>query len=357
MNPTSNIPLWGQAWELTITYAQKDGTPSPPTTISSNSWEPEPLRITFEVVQSTLPSPWWFADINIYNLNDPTTQNTLLNATWCTLKAGFQTGDNLYSTIWDGPVFQVLFDREAVVDQRLTLHCVANPLILDQIVNFAVGPGATQQQLVARMAASIGLPPIDPGSGTQSQYAFEQMSAVVYPRGKTVFGKMSKYLEQIAGDHFISVFQNGQQAFMTEIGNQSGGAVKPSITYAPPLPPSPQQATLPAGVTASIIGTPRQTLFGVIFEVLLDPRLKVKAPPMVVALDRSATFQQLPLAPNPNSGFPTALTADLTFFVGQVRHTGDTRGNAWQTEVTGYGTAYAQNVTNGVFAALSQGGA
>jgi hypothetical protein len=25
-----------------------------------------------------------------------------------------------------------------------------------------------------------------------------------------------------------------------------------------------------------------------------------------------------------------------------VRHTGDTRGNEWQTEVTGWSTAYAQ---------------
>ena len=38
--------------------------------------------MTFDVLQSTLPSPWWFADINIYNL---TSQQAQEHASQCYL--------------------------------------------------------------------------------------------------------------------------------------------------------------------------------------------------------------------------------------------------------------------------------
>jgi len=342
---TSSLPLWGQAWELVVTYATATGAQQ--TTITASAWQPEALHMTFEVLQSTLPSPWWFADISIYNFNKAEAKNTLVNATWATLKAGFQTGPNLYSIIWDGPVFQVLFDQENVVDQRVTLHCVANPQQLTQIVSFATGPWAAQQQIVARMIDAAGAPPIDPARGTQGQQANQIMSAKQYPRGYGCFGKVGKYLAELASDNFITTFQDGQQAYLTEMYNDN---LEPDVIYAPPPAPGPQAPSLSPGTTASIIGTPRQTLYGVMFTVLLDPRLKVKLPIQVVALDPSTVFQQLPLLPNPNSGFPSPLTSDLKLFVAQVRHTGDTRGNDWQTEVTGYTTTYAAGLIEGIFA-------
>jgi hypothetical protein len=244
-------------------------------------------------------------------------------------------------------VFQVLFDREAVVDQRLTLHCVANPTQLTDIVSFAVGPFASQQQIVERMVAAVGAPPISVGQGTQGAQANQLMTAKQYPRGYGCFGKVGKYLADIANDNFLTTFQDGRQSYLTEMYNAD---LTSQVIYAPPPAPGSSPVMLPSGVTASIIGTPRQTLYGVIFTVLLDPRLKVKLPIQVIALDRSTVFQQLPLLPNPNSGFPSPLTSDLKLFVAQVRHTGDTRGNEWQTEVTGYTTTYAAGLIQGIFA-------
>lgn len=342
---TSNIPLWGQAWELTVQYAAESGTTS--TTLTSNTWEPDALRMTFDVLQSTLPSPWWYADISIYNLDLPEIQNTLFNATWVTLKAGFQTGPNLYSIIWDGPVLQTLFTREDVVDQKITLHCVANPFVMDSIVNFAIGPFASQAQLVARMASEINLPDISTANGTLGQKASTALSAKQYPRGNTVFGKVGKYLTQIASDNFMSTWRDGQKAYISEIQNPD---TTPDLIYSPPPPPNSTMPNLPAGTTQSIIGTPRQTQFGVIFTVLLDPRLKVQLPPLVVQLQRTLISQ---ITVNPGQTVATPLTSNLTFFVAQVRHIGDTRGNDWQTEVTGYSTTYADNLLNGIFSANS----
>jgi len=344
VSSVSQIPLWGQAYELVVRYADK-----PPVTITSNSWEPDALRITFEVLRSTLPSPWWYADIDIYNLQLAEIQEILVNATWCTLKAGFQNGPNLYSIIWDGHVLQVLYDREAVVDQRVTLHCVANPLVMDDIVSFGMGPYSSQLHLVQRMAQTINLPAMSVGDGTLSQQANDALAAKQYPRGRGVFGKVGKYLTQIADDNFMANWRDGYKAYISQVSNNSA---TPDLIYCPQFSPSSPNSNIPAGWTASIIGTPRQTPFGVIFEVLLDPRLKVQLPPLVVQLQRTL-IQQLSVFPGQTVATP--LTVDLTFFVSQVRHRGDSRGNDWQTEVTGYSTTYADNLLNGIFSANSGG--
>ena len=342
----SSIPLFGQAWELVVTYALGGNQPQDET-ITSNSWEPGALRMTFEVVQSTLSSPYWFADIKIYNLNDTSIQNIMNGATWVTLKAGFQTSPGLYSAIWSGPVFQATRTREAVVDDIITLHCVATPNATYAIVNLATGPGTTQATLFNRMAAAVGL------SISYGQQASTALASVSYPRGRGTFGKPMKYMAQIADSHFMSAWHDGQQAYVDAVQNP---ATVPALIYEPvPGPGASTQVTQPAaGVTQSIIGTPQQIPQGVMFTVLLDSRLTVQLPPLLVQL-QNTIINQLTTSPAPNSslGAPI-LPGSLTFLVSQVRHTGDTRGNDWQTEVTGYSTAYATSVLDGIFAA--QGG-
>jgi hypothetical protein len=46
----STTPYWGRAYTLTV-YSTPDGSGSPGVTISSSAWEPEALRITFDVHQ------------------------------------------------------------------------------------------------------------------------------------------------------------------------------------------------------------------------------------------------------------------------------------------------------------------
>ena len=338
----STYPLWGQAWELTVTAATASGSQT--TVVSSNAWEPEALRITFDVLQAMNTAPLWYADINIYNLDAQSEQNILLNATWATLKAGFQFGPSISSIIWDGPVFQAILTREDVVDQRITLHCVALPGPLEEVVNFSMGQFSSQQQLLARIAQGINLPPMTPAQGTVGSTAAQRMTVTQYPRGNTVFGKSSKFMTQLADSNFLQSWNDGKQAYLSEVdtGNRT-----PDLIYAPPFPPEYQIQTgdVPDGTTLSIIGTPQQIQQGVIFTVLLDPRLKVGLPQLMVQLVRTALNFEL-RNPNPNSELPTALSSNLTFFVGQVHHFGDSRGNNWETEVTGWSTGYAQTLLN-----------
>ena len=338
----STTALWGQAWELTITYATEDG--SAQTTIAAKTWTPEALRVTFEVVQ-TITNPFWYADIKVYNMNEQAIQTLLYNATWIELKAGFMVGPNRYSTIWNGPVFQTTFTREGVVDQVVNFHCVANPFVMDDIVSFATGPFSTQIDLAAKAASQIKLPPLSVKQGTLGKTAERRLTAVQYPRGNACFGKVSRYLSQIADSSFLQIWHDGQQAYISEVDS---GNRTPNLTYSPPLDTAytDQMLGLTPGTTRSIIGTPRQIQQGALFQVLLDPRLLVGIPPLLVQLERTQITQTVH-TPTPGTGaLPTALTSNLALFVSEVRHVGDTRGNEWYTEVTGYSTAYAQTLLN-----------
>ena len=340
----SGVPFWGQAWKLVVQYATAATAATGTTdslTISYESWLPEALRVTFEVAQVMNGSPVWYADISLYNLDDQVAQNILQNATWATLSAGFQTGPNVASIIWDGPVFQTLYSREGVVDQKVTLHCVASPLFLDEIVAFAVGPQASQTQMLAAMCAQVNAPPLSDSSGnpTLGTLAAQRMNAVQYPRGKTVFGKVSRYFSQVADSNIVQNWNDGKQLYISEL---TSGATQPNYVFSPPLfGDYAQTQGLPPGTTQSIVGTPLQTPQGVVFTVLLDPRLKVQLPPLAVQLVRTTvnTFQRTPLSGDQGAA---ALNSNLLFFVAQVRHTGDTRGNEWTTEVTAWSATYAQ---------------
>jgi hypothetical protein len=351
MSTTSQIPFFGQAWELIITYTDANGVDQD-LTVSTNAWEPESLRITFEIVQSTIPSPWWYADIVVYNLSQETINNIVLAATKVRLKAGFQTGPALSSVVWDGPIFQVLLDEENVIDTRVTLHCVANPISMANPVAFSIGPYAQQAQLLTQMAGNIGLPPMEnsQNTATLSEHAQAALTAKQYPRGNTVFHTMGDYLDIVSSDQNLSTFRKGNAAYMTEIGNIGSGLATPApdLIYALPTPIGTVASGLPAGTTQSIIGTPRQTPQGIIFTVLLDPRLKVTLPVQVVQLAGNLLITQQVIQVGQ---FQNPL--NTLQFVVQVRHVGDSRGNDWYTEVTGCSTTFASNLLDGLLSATS----
>jgi hypothetical protein len=344
MGTTSTIPLFGRSYNLQVKFASS-GQSATQEVWSQKSWEPEALRITFDVLQSTLPSPYWFADISIYNLNGQEIQNAIYNATWATLSAGFQEGPSKSSIIWDGPVLQTLFERVDVVDFKITLHCLATiPLLNESIMNFAVRQYGSQADLVTKMVSEIGAP----FNVSMSTTAKSLLSAKKYPRGKTVFGKVSKFLYEMSDDQFLGAWMDSNQAYFSAL---SEGKVNPDLIYSAPYPAGYIGAQVPAGVTQSIIGVPRQTPFGVNFTVLLDPRLVVKVPPLLVEIDRTVIAQMKVQYP----GIMTPIDAHQRFIAAQIRHRGDSRGDDWQTEITGYNETYAQNILKGVLLPVAQG--
>jgi hypothetical protein len=340
---TSSTPLFGRSWKLSVKSAGANG---PSTEIlSQSSWDPEALRITFDVLQSSYASPYWFADVKVYNLNAADSQNLLWNAAWLTLEAGYQTDPGKRTIIWDGPIMQVLFDRENVVDLVMQFNCIGTvALISNNFVNMAFGPMSSQYDAVSNY---INLAQGNPAQQVGPQ-AKQMMKAKQYPRGKTVFGDIRKYMGHLAEDNNLGFWNDTNLPNISEIYSSSNPNPV-TLVYSPPIPPGYKKSS--GNLTESIIGVPKQSQFGCIFTVLLDPRLKVSVPPMLAKLDMTIISQLKALPPN----VIAPLDKGGVFVVGQVRHRGDTRGNDWYTEVTGYTQQWAQGLLKQLFSAAAPG--
>jgi hypothetical protein len=176
------------------------------------------------------------------------------------------------------------------------------------------------------------------------------LKAKIYPRGKTVFGDIRKFMGQLAEDNNAACWHSSNMPNLSEIYDSSNPNPI-DVIYSPPYPPGQAPANPDPPVTRSIIGVPKQTPVGVIYTVLLDPRLKVKVPPMLSKLDYSI-ISQMKVVP-PNLVYP--LDQEGVYVVGQVHHYGDTRGNDWYTEVTGYRRDWAQGLLKQLFSPVSPG--
>jgi hypothetical protein len=164
-----------------------------------------------------------------------------------------------------------------------------------------------------------------------------------YIRGKTLFGNVDKYFGQVADSNYMQWFKdpNGYA-----IGPLDPGTNVPTYTFSPPLPENWTGGPPTKTTTYTLIGTPVQTDCGVEFSVLLDPRLMVVMPPMLVHLDNAIIRQLMRQMPQ---GPYMPLAQDGTYVVAEVQHHGDTRGDLWQTDVRGYTRAYTQGALRGIF--------
>jgi hypothetical protein len=344
----SQYSLFGRAYNVTVTLPAANGNGAQLITLASDQFEPEALRVTFDIFTPAF-QVFWYADISIYNLdqdltkqivnaaaptgnnNQNTSQSTVTQRVIVTVQAGYQNG--MYGTIWQGPVFQPLWERENATDFRLILRCILglDPLTRN-FISGAYAAGMNQTTLLNRILQQT----------TNTDYPLQANSGAISPnlkpnssaRGITVFGNPRKYLNQIADD-------NNMQSWLSSHGLNLGSPeediavnTNPPLVFTPPPLPG-LNSTAPAIPNKNqgiIIGTPQQTQLGVSFRALLNPLVKVEKPLMKVKID----YTQLRLQKQQLGQLPGILDQDGTYVVGGARFTGDTRGPEWYTEVTGY---------------------
>jgi hypothetical protein len=327
----TQLPVYGRKYQIDVLVPQPDGS-NKLYTLASDSFEPNALRVTFDIYQIAF-QVYWYADIVIYNLDELITEQFLsasMQSLQVVVSAGYQNG--AYGVIWSGPVFQALFDRENVVDFRTNLHCILG-LQTDarNFVNQTFPAGMTQTGLITEIAKSAFTKiPVDKLSSS--------ISPSKLPRAKAVFGKPGKYFSEIATD-------NGMTWWLSQKGLTMGGLndddipSTPSLTFSPPVENAANMAgNAPTNLTNGvIIGTPQQTQFGVAFRVLLDPRVQVNKPFVVVKIDNSQIrVLRQQISANDSRGYPRLLDQDGIYIVGAVRFIGDSRGNDWYADIEGY---------------------
>jgi hypothetical protein len=334
MPPASTTPFFGRAYSLTVTPTTG---PSANTAIviSSDQFGPAALRFTFDITQLAYRA-FWFAEITIYNCDGPITsgpsagvnlyQAIIQEGDLVTVSAGYQAdypAPNVPPVIWTGKVFYTIKDRLDVVDQRLTLHCIISRALTTQNFINATLPALSTQFSQAQFIAQKSITPI----GMHSSQVQAALAPTQLPRGKSYFGTPHQYLHALA-DQVGALSWFDDKTWNASFFQDPLGPVV--ATYAPVEPGGGPPARV-NGVTLSLIGTPQQTQYGVNFRVLLDPNVLIKSPLPQVAVAKQF-IRQAPIAYG--TTLPPVPLVDQYAVVG-VRFTGDTRGNAWYSDITG----------------------
>ena len=348
LSSVSNTPYFGRAWKLNI--LNNDGATL---TVQNRSYATESLKVTW-TAELFANRTFATADISIYNLNQYTEQQLLSLGAWgfnemiaqaniVSLYAGYQnnfqaanipsTGPNgatgIDSLIWTGRVFQPLWERQNVTDFKVTLHCIMGYLEASQnYINSNIGPNATQAQIV-RQIAKQARNPMSLYNQNSNIDNIDDLNQVAgnYPLGKVFFGRPDDYLDSIAKLNNLTYFLSPNGVAIRSLS--PGNNPQPDFIFGPPLPPGVTVPDLPtARYTPTLIGTPQQTQQGVVFTVLQDSRVKLGS---VVQLNMTAIRVQ----PQFPGTIPSILDQNNSYVVGGIKHTGDTRGESWYTEITG----------------------
>lgn len=328
--PQTN-PYFGRRWQLDV---RKPGASSGTTdilTLSSDTFQ-NSLRMTFDV-QTVWYQWYWEARIQIWNPNEQvanfllTQGNTsgnpapaspsgsagpLQQGLEVVLSAGYQAPN--YGVIWDGYVVQPMFERIDSVDFVITLYCVIG-LDLNSRNNLGAvyDTQFTQQQIVTKMAQDCYRPI------TVGRVSSTLSKSLSFP--KVVFGTPGKYFSEIANDNNAAWWLDQKGVFnVSDLTKDFPTTVKPGMTFTP---------------TTGIIGTPVQTQLGVNCRLLLNPNIAVSNPPMAIKIDNTV-IQQLQRSVGDQAASVSVLSQSGVYAVIGARHHGDTRGNDWYTDVTGW---------------------
>jgi len=336
----SSTPFFGRAYSLTISPKEKDSK-RPTIVVTSDEFEPSALRITFDVAQYAF-SAMWQAEIVIWNADGEITdgpskgmnlyQAIIREGDMVKLCAAYQADyppDKL-PVIWEGPIFYTIQDRPEVTDRRLRIQCLIDrAMTTNNFINETINPLTTQFDQ-ARFIAEKSLNKISIDARQVQTVLDNRRENSKLPRAKTYFGNPHNYLTQIADmNSFLSWF-DGKKWNLDDAKAPIGKLV---ATYAPVTPAGGMPVRM-GGITQTLIGQPQQTQLGVTFKVLLDPAVQVMAPLNQVRIPPQYV-RQAPIAyPLPEGQGPPVPLVDNYVVVG-VRFVGDTRGNAWYSEITG----------------------
>jgi hypothetical protein len=343
-NAVAPNKFFGRKFQLTVTLPADSSGNQQVLYIPQNSLDPEAFRIKF-TVYTVFYQKAWFADIDIYNLDKFTTNqlisgsgqttstatsptSTIKQGMVATLYAGYQNG--AYGAIWTGPVFQARFTKEQVVDFKITLHCL---LWLDPLTRTNINStfsALTNQTDLINQIANLAF-----GSSVHTSVS-DSVKSTQQSRGGVVFGSAKQFFNSTADDNNMQWFLGPRGFNFARIddniqANSGSDDAIPTTTgvrvYSPP-PPAGYPAPAADGV---IIGTPEQTQYGVRFRVLMDPAVQVTYPAQLVKIDNSQIIQlKKSLGEYVNVLDPTG-----TYIVLAATYVGDTRGDAWYTEIEG----------------------
>lgn len=306
MTDDKKHPWYLRKYKVTIFNEQGDKSLE----VTSSEHEPNALRVDFRIERPGYRDIY-YGEIRIFNLA-PEYENAIIEEGYTViLEAGYR--DGAYGVIFKGNVFQVLWDRQDVVNTVLTLNCIDGLLIsANNFISMTVEQRSYQQDIIRKMAIAsrqmIRIGRID-----------DQVEAKQLPRGKVYFGEPKNYLQEYAQDNRCQYYVSDGEAQVSKIDS--------SLTYLS------EDEAFVINAENGLVGAPQQTHDAVIFRCLLNPNLMIKNPPMLVKLDQTLIRQEKIR----RGVLQTRLDEDGLYRIAGITHIGDTRGTEWYTDVVAVG--------------------
>ena len=332
-------PFFDRSWRIALEPAA-GGLYAASSTVSPSE---TPLRIRF-MVEMTLTLAYWQATVDIYNLSASTAnqmangaanvwkfRQPVITGDWVTLSAGYKpsaTGSfNADSNvIYTGQILQPIWTRENVVDYVLRLRCITS--LADSALNqvaFSVEKGKTDLDATNLICARCG---IDADIDASSQVVLGESK---YSRGQVIQGRPAEAMRQITRNNNLFSWINQDGLHVRSFDQKSMATVVAKFAYGTSQSDT-SNVSASTPIKRTLIGTPQQTQEGIVFQVLMDPSVKIGD---VVQLASGVLFAPFQFQYGKDYNVPAS--QDGKYVVAGIRHIGDSRGTGsdWLTEITG----------------------
>lgn len=272
------------------------------------------FRIVFNVKRNGVMSPN-SATIRVYNIDVSTANDIGREFTQVILQAGY-VGN--YGVIFKGNILQFIIGRESATDTFIDIIAGdGDQAYAFAKVNLTMAAGSSQTDHLNASLNSMQ-------SQGVGQAFIGNLPANKLPRGKVMYGKAVDHIQRIAQSAGFGWSIQDQNVNLVNLGGYLPGTV------------------VVLSSKTGMIGTPRQTIAGIEFQCLLNPKLKIHGR---VQVDNAsvAQFQINPLVPGSASNNPVPLTYDGIYYIYVLEYQGDTRGTPWYCNLVTLSTKQATN--------------
>lgn len=263
------------------------------------------LHLNFAVWSSTVQT-LRHARIRVYNASDETVQRIQNEFTRVVLQAGY---DGNFGLIFSGTVGQYSRGRESATDTYLDIVAQDS----DEAYNYAVAnatlaKGWQPDDYYKSLLQSFSPYGVDQGNKPD-------FSSSAAPRGKVVYGMARDYMRSFAAATGTRWYLKDGQLHVIPLNGYL-----------------PNEAVVLRADTG-MIGIPVQTLDGVVVRCLMNSNIVTGGR---VQIDNASITQKRVVNPQTTNvddyNIPD-LSNDGVYVVYSLTHAGDTRGNAWETQM------------------------
>jgi hypothetical protein len=266
------------------------------------------LRFTFEIKQFDIQSPNT-AEVIIFNLSEDTSKRISREFTKIVLWAGYES--NL-GPIFEGTVRQFRRGRNSPVETYFNLRCADGDIAYTQsTINVSLAAGATAEDIVTAVLTALAPQGITRGYITT-------LPEVRAPRAMTLSGMTRDVLREL-----------------TQAWNVVWSIQQNKLTILPINGRALPGAAIVLNSATGMIGMPEQTIDGIQVRALLNPQIVIGK---TLRIDNKAIQEarvDLSYFGEVRNAMvrEVRITDDGLYRVIAVDHSGDTRGDAWYSDI------------------------